>query len=128
MIILTVANTITQFVKLANLVRAMRISASNGIKIEFILGLKMQLILVSLIFFQNLELAWIQRNVDARLDKQLTQLMLFLLVGVIGNSNLIKILQQLPVIVLKDFIILMEQFNLTKFVSLLVLIFVLHKD
>ena len=66
MIILTVANTILQFVKLVNLVRDMEIFANNGTKIEFILVLKMQLILVFLTFFQNLELVLIQKNAELK--------------------------------------------------------------
>ena len=66
MIILTVANTILQFVKLVNLVRDMEIFANNGTKIEFTLVLKMQLILVFLTFFQNLELVLIQKNAELK--------------------------------------------------------------
>jgi hypothetical protein len=127
MIILIVVNTILQFVKLVNLVRVMQIFVSNGTKIEFIPVLKMQLILVSLTFFQNSELALIQKNVELKLDKQLMQLMEFLLVGVIGNLNLIKILQQLLVTALKASTTTTELFNHIKFVSLFVLIFELHK-
>jgi len=127
MIILIVVSTIIQFVKLVNLVRVMQIFVSNGTKIEFIPALKMQLILVSLTFFQNSELALIQKNAESKLDKQLTQLMQFLLVGVIGNSNLIKILQQLLVTALKASITTTALFNHLKFVSLSVLIFELHK-
>jgi len=127
MIILIVVSTILQFVKLVNLVRVMQIFVNNGTKIEFIPALKMQLILVSLTYFQNSELALIQKNAESKLDKQLTQLMQFLLVGVIGNSNLIKILQQLLVTALKASITTTGLFNHLKFVSLSVLIFELHK-
>lgn len=127
MIILIVVSTIIQFVKLVNLVRVMQIFVNNGTKIEFIPALKMQLILVSLTYFQNSELALIQKNAESKLDKQLTQLMQFLLVGVIGNSNLIKILQQLLVTALKASITTTALFNHLKFVSLSVLIFELHK-